>query len=337
MERTAEQIKNAIIDRLDKSYTLVYVEYDDKLNDEQIAAFLKGEFPEDSKAFSDSEEWESETRYRAALGIIRDLCEGDEYEILEADVDALDEVRDAIYDRDTSDYYGELIKATGSRLFRYDLGYELEPDSWNWDDAKYDEAAREIAAVAQLDANDADIMSELRTLIAEASYGGKLYVMWYGDTAQAIDLASAIDGTENNTNPGTVTFVNATLLILDSWNGSGMAADDLKVTLTLPIKPRNVTIDAPRTGTGYSWTEVAGPYNPAYAAEVTINRPQTWTFFGHWDAGRIVIEDYAPGVVEDDREDHGEWEQGLWAASGTGVTLDEAEKDARAEYDETED
>ncbi len=269
-ERTAEQVKDDVIARLDATYTLIYAERDDALTNEQIAVLLKGENLFESDAFSRLEEWESDVRYDRAIEIIKDLCEGDEYDILDADPDALDEVRFAIYDRDDSDIYTALLKNTGSRLFRYDLGYELESDSWRWDDQQYNTAVREIAEAAKLDLTP-DLAADLRTLVTEASYGGHLYIMWFGDTEQAVDLASAIEGTEANTNPGTVTFINPTLLILDGLNGSGMDAQ-VKATITLDIKPGNVTIDAPRTGTGYTWSEVAYPSVSAYRCDVTIHR-----------------------------------------------------------------
>jgi hypothetical protein len=61
---------------------------------------------------------------------------------------------------------------------------------------------------------------------------------------------------------------------------------------------------------------------------------QTWTFFGHWENDRIVVETYVKGEVDDPRVDTGAHEQGLWAASGTGTTVDEARTSALGEYDQ---
>ncbi len=63
---------------------------------------------------------------------------------------------------------------------------------------------------------------------------------------------------------------------------------------------------------------------------------RTYTFFGHWENDRIVVTEYAEGVHEDDRPDTGEYDEGLWAASGTGATVAAAEADARSEYDEND-
>lgn len=60
----------------------------------------------------------------------------------------------------------------------------------------------------------------------------------------------------------------------------------------------------------------------------------TWTFVGHWDNDRIVVEYAVPGKVEDLRIDTGYWEQGLWCAWGSGATLEEAQAKVVAEYEE---
>lgn len=65
------------------------------------------------------------------------------------------------------------------------------------------------------------------------------------------------------------------------------------------------------------------------------NQPNTWTFFGHWQDGRIVVEEYVPGQVTDDRDDTGLHEQGLWAASASGETVEQAQATAVSEYQDT--
>lgn len=40
------------------------------------------------------------------------------------------------------------------------------------------------------------------------------------------------------------------------------------------------------------------------------------------------------GEVEDDRDDDGEWPEGLWAASASGATIEEAQAAAIAEYED---
>lgn len=67
--------------------------------------------------------------------------------------------------------------------------------------------------------------------------------------------------------------------------------------------------------------------------EFTAAPENVWTFFGHWEDDQIVLEYHVAGEVEDDREDDGYWDQGLWAASGSGDTWEQAWETVRAEYE----
>lgn len=69
---------------------------------------------------------------------------------------------------------------------------------------------------------------------------------------------------------------------------------------------------------------------------VSRSELKTWTFMGHWENDKIVVEYAVPGNVQDQRIELGYWEQGLWAAPGDGVTIEEAEANAKAEYEEDE-
>lgn len=67
----------------------------------------------------------------------------------------------------------------------------------------------------------------------------------------------------------------------------------------------------------------------------TPNPTRTWTFFGHWNsAGELIIDHAVEGEHQDVYPDNGLYDGGLWAASGTGPTLEAAEADARAEAEE---
>lgn len=81
--------------------------------------------------------------------------------------------------------------------------------------------------------------------------------------------------------------------------------------------------------------ETAGDALTVYAPE--NDAISTWTFFGHWENDSIAVEHYVPGVVADQRIDTGYWEQGLWAAAGSGATAEEAQAAAIAEYEKGQD
>jgi hypothetical protein len=63
----------------------------------------------------------------------------------------------------------------------------------------------------------------------------------------------------------------------------------------------------------------------------------TWTFFGHWDNDRIVVEYVVDGEVNDQRRDSGYWEEGLWCDSATADTEDEALAQLRDQYESVDD
>lgn len=42
---------------------------------------------------------------------------------------------------------------------------------------------------------------------------------------------------------------------------------------------------------------------------------------GHWQNDSIIIDYIADGDVQDDREDDGQWDEGLWAEAGTGTDM----------------
>jgi hypothetical protein len=68
-------------------------------------------------------------------------------------------------------------------------------------------------------------------------------------------------------------------------------------------------------------------------ATVGTAPPRTWTFCGHWKGSSLVVDYVLAGDLWDDREDsEGVFPDGLWAASGSGDTVEEAEANAKAEY-----
>lgn len=78
-------------------------------------------------------------------------------------------------------------------------------------------------------------------------------------------------------------------------------------------------------------------YDESQAASVAPPALKTWTFVGHWDNDRIVVEHTLEGEHDDERVDTGYWEQGLFASSHSGATIAEAEATMRAEYETDDD
>lgn len=70
--------------------------------------------------------------------------------------------------------------------------------------------------------------------------------------------------------------------------------------------------------------------------DIVVKPENTWTFYGHWEGSHIEVEYYVDGIVADERADTGYHEGGLWAAHGSGATVEEAQASTVAEYEDSE-
>lgn len=295
---------------LDAKYHLSYISYDDQLNPKQIQVLLDGDNEWESDEFSRLEEWESENKWRQAREILQDLMGETAFELLDgANGEYIDNLRFAIEDRDESNVLTEMLNNTNQHLFRYDLDLDVPDWTMLQDTGERRQVYRDIAKAAGLNVFDRATLRTIRELVSESSYGGRLCIIWYDSPANAVKLAQNIgwkpvpkvdpatgasqDESEADLDPnGTVTFSGGVYLFIhDAWNGSGYTAKF--DTVTAPWIPRKVRIDAKGIG-GYSWTEIAGPYPPAYESTFTINydRPPTG------DRGDRIMTSPEPTAVQ---------------------------------------
>lgn len=70
---------------------------------------------------------------------------------------------------------------------------------------------------------------------------------------------------------------------------------------------------------------------------IPFNEPKTMTLVGHWDGNTIVVEDVYDGDVDDEREETGYWDQGLWASSATGTSEAKIAAGMLDEYEQSHD
>lgn len=93
------------------------------------------------------------------------LSDSEERDALDR-ADLIEGIRGTIEERDDSNVFAELLDNTRARL-RFNLGYNLTPDSWSWDAAQIEDAMHEIATAAGI---DYDVNEKaLRSLVAEAT------------------------------------------------------------------------------------------------------------------------------------------------------------------------
>jgi len=276
-----KQAAQAIYDRAvaameGKEFDLVCIDYRDGLADDQIAMLLAGD-ELDLIGNPEFDDWLSAQQYEGAMNVIEvDLgLDDDERERLERH-DLIEQLRFEVYDHDGSNPVRDLMGHTGHKLFRYSLDWSYDGETWGLSEQEVNDVAAEIAEAACLDLTDPKVKDAVVEMIANASYGGKLYVMLYTDVEQAVALNAAArtddDGKPIDEQQGTVTFAEgAYLIMLDHWNGSG---HDVKmpVPVTVPWFPGRVSLDS--QGPGYGWDQIAGVVTHAYGVDFTITTKQ---------------------------------------------------------------
>ncbi|MFV0135559.1 hypothetical protein ACLGIH_20445 [Streptomyces sp. HMX87] len=252
MTDLASAAAELVVSRLDEKYGLVYVDRGQCLSDEQIRKLLAGD--EDVLDV----EWESENRWHGTKYVLENLLDQDAREWLE-EHGALDQVREAIEERDESDPISDLMRETGSKLFRYRLDGEAKADPWRFSDEETEDAARTLGDAAGLDFWDN--VGALRELVAHASYGGGLYVLWRGSVKPVYEAVCKVRWSDPVPEI-TVQWTDPELLVLDTWNGSGHSVR-VRGTVRLPFDPDRLSLDTARMPGGYSWTDtVGGGYRP---------------------------------------------------------------------------
>jgi hypothetical protein len=275
MTETAHDTKTLLakaIAALPEKTSLVFVDRNDELSDEQCAKIVGG----DKDDIIDDFVFDAQD-YGIDYCLEEALPDEDERQALR-DSDEFQSFREECQERDESTPYKDLLRNTGRQLVRFYIRTRkgervaMEADSWRWDDARVESEAKRLGKFAKLDytAN----RDALRELVQNATYGGILCVIAYVDMA---DVDTWVEHCLHGDERGRVelTFTNPQLLLHDPWNGSG---HDVTVSGEIKIKfgkgalePTHygaMSLDAKGVGTGYSWDETAAVHKPAYQCEI---------------------------------------------------------------------
>lgn len=249
-EITFDQIKGMLPE---KTY-LRYVDYQDSLEgyEKKIQEAIHKRdisliWDSIDDAFSE-QEWDSIDDYKKKLA--NDIQE--EYDLEEDEAERIvenheDSIRDVLYDRDQSDCLSDLIRNTGDIIAFYDTGFYMEEGSWSWGPMDIYQMRRKIKALLSIKTKDYD--AALDMMIREASYGGNLQIYF------VLDLKDFFDGIDGDV----VTFSNAHIGIVDSYNGSGDTCKLPRHTFSLPFNPENIFLEK---NIKYNWTySIAGMYS----------------------------------------------------------------------------
>lgn len=270
MSKTTADLRDAIIARMDKTYDLIFVSYDDRLTDEQASALVSG----DMESLWDSiGEWESDARYQGAIYEIEELTKDvlnewrdDAEEADDADaLDALDELehdwewsterdetRWEIEDRESGDWLRQLVDQTPSLYVRVAIGSEFYLTG-NADEDSVDDV------MGNLNLEDTPALREVvRTILPEAGEGACVPYLF---ASVHVGDIYRLDATPDDL----VTITGGSLLLENPWMGSGYN-DNLPEGMTVTV-PRSALVSDDEQF-GYSWDSVCGLVRGAWPATV---------------------------------------------------------------------
>jgi hypothetical protein len=198
----AEDVVTAAIEALPKHITMVYVDYDSKLSDEQVREIIENhDVDAVEESMRDGWMWEHEhytldyhinDELKTALetwheehGI--ELCDDgwvnvDEFKDDAAFEGELERFKDAIYDRDDSNTMRDLIRHTPS------YGVTFRPMEWYYDDGATMDDIKAMVALYDL---QSDEPRWIERLLESANVGGGYFmVQVYDDLDDLIDWIS---------------------------------------------------------------------------------------------------------------------------------------------------
>jgi hypothetical protein len=264
---------------------LTHVAYDDQLNEEQVQAYLAGD---DDTLYDSISTWTSDQSYDSAETFLRDFCaqHGADYDA-DFDPDEQEALRVEVFDKDTSDPLGDLVRNTPDQLMRVPLvsgaGSLLTPDetgTWpNGVDPRFDYGTHDFDDISRprvtaleeaLRGHGLTITPEVTEAVTELVANGPSH--WH----EAVDLdvityssptelqAAPTDGV--SLNPGRkLTFEGAEVVLIDRMNGSGHSARIPGKLTTTITSDRPAFLDSPsKSERGYGWDDVAGVHKPAF-------------------------------------------------------------------------
>lgn len=228
-------LPKSILDCMDKSYHLVYVDRGDGLNAGQMPEALKAIKAQDYSPLDESIcefVWDSE---EYGLKYAMDELKNEIASSFDCDEDRAqdfidrhyDLLRDEIQDRDTSSPLGDLLRNTGDVIFTYDL--ETGVDGYGAED----DELRNVKRALKIAARDKSYDGRLRELIANASYGGNLVVFFAANIEDMLEIGTA----------NVVTFSDPYIAIVDYLNGSGHDVQLKGLTLRVKYSPDNLDMD----------------------------------------------------------------------------------------------
>ncbi len=288
--RTIEQLANEIIEGLDKSYDLVYMDYRDQLTDEQAGMIVRG----DMEKFWDSTfEWESDQKWDACKTIITDAAkevvanwerEDDPehdgfYEFLLGEfegTDAYDSVRYAIEERDNGKWVEELCSHYGRVLLRIEA---IDEDhGYSFEEVTAERVISDLNRTNQRGGHgfnpDAETIETINYVLANSSPEFSVLMGYWVVGADVSDIYKL-----TNEPDAEIDIVNPYLYLGNPFAGSGFISER-PLSGTILVKREDLRTD--KDAFGYSLDNVYGGLNPSdfeceiRPVKVTVRMTDLW-------------------------------------------------------------
>lgn len=297
-EQRAEMMRR-LAGALPEQTDVYYVDYDERLNDDQVDAVLSGnemaaynDYIDNCLADYGIEQQEAAAKYEMdnlRSSGVTDLAYDD------LDPEDQDEFRAEVCDRDHSDPISDRSRNTPPQLMRANLGkpYDLvsdnedvsygqltfeRPDSAD-SQRNFDRRAEAISTILSkhgIDTTSEHNQSAIRELVENGPYDWHesvdVDVIWHGPVQTA--KAEGTEGTRTS-----LTFTDPHVVLIDRANGEGhdvrLSGQMAKTFPKMPDeeglgKRQRAFLDSDRSH-GYGWNDIAGVHAPAYSTQVERN------------------------------------------------------------------
>lgn len=305
----SEQITlDEAIARLDDSYELVYVSYDDKLNDEQVNHLIRGDMSE----FWDSlAQFEGESRYHGARNAIYDKFSREEWDSLSDDDQ--ETVLLAIEERDNSDFVTPLIEQTPNPLLR--ICVVDEDNAWSFEPVE----ASDVLSKIGFEATEHNLKVVEAALLECSPEYSVLLAYW----VCSVDLKAIYEASED----ASFKITNPYLFLGNPVMGSGWLTEK-PLEGSCIVDRSELTTD--EGGFGYSLSKVYGGLRnkdfqseiEVFNSEVSVTLPNGWTLRSGSSSNHISgewVRLCKPDGTEHTYWDHAEWRDDPIAVMGAIV------------------
>lgn len=217
---------------LDDLYDLVYVDYRESIEDpKMIEKMVKAG---DTSPLDEDSDWLMDSQWEGVKYVLDEL----EKEFPDISDEDKEEIKDYLYDHDSSTPIQDLMRNTSSGYYFYSLGLtdhgmELEGGG------PYEERVKAILERLKMD--DPKIRKVVSEIINNAGYGGTWVMLFEDDIEDMLQEGNAISFGPK-----------AELCLMDRWNGSGHSKA-LGFPLTCEFDRANLHYDC--GASGYSFTK----------------------------------------------------------------------------------